>query len=165
MIEVKAPNKYLIDRPVIFLGGAIDQGKSENWQERVAKELSDLNVIFLNPRRDDWDSSWEQSIDNLQFREQVDWELEGQDIADLCIYVFGSNEEQAKLTKAPIALLELGLYAKTHKTMVCCPNGYYRKGNIDITCEFYGIPIFENLNDLIEKIRETYAYYHWNWRY
>lgn len=157
MIEVKAPNAYTVDRPVIFLGGTIDQGTAENWQERVANTLKDLNVIFLNPRRDDWDSSWVQSIDDSQFRQQVEWELAGQDLANLCIYVFGSDEEQAKLTKAPVTLLELGLQAKTQQVLVCCPKGYYRKGNIDIVCKKYNVPLYENLNDLIGAIRTKFS--------
>jgi hypothetical protein len=157
MIEVKAPNAYTVDRPVIFLGGAIEQGKAENWQERVVNALTELNVIFLNPRRDDWDSSWVQSIEDHRFRQQVEWELAGQDLANLCIYVFGSDEEQAKLTKAPVTLLELGLQAKTQQVLVCCPKGYYRKGNIDIVCKKYNVPLYENLNDLIGAIRTKFS--------
>ena len=56
----------------IFLAGSIEMGIAESWQEKVVQELKNEPVIILNPRRDDWDSSWEQKIDNLQFREQVE---------------------------------------------------------------------------------------------
>jgi len=66
MKVIKAPNKLIFDEPKsIFLAGSIEMGKAENWQERVTKELKKFdNVVIFNPRRDDWDSTWEQKIDN-----------------------------------------------------------------------------------------------------
>src|SRR5215475_14557067 len=47
----------------LFLACRIEMGEAENWQERVARELSNVpNLTILNPRRDDWDRSWVQSI-------------------------------------------------------------------------------------------------------
>jgi Nucleoside 2-deoxyribosyltransferase like len=52
-------------------------GKAEQWQERIADALSGAgDLIILNPRRDDWDDSWQQRADDPQFSEQVSWELE-----------------------------------------------------------------------------------------
>lgn len=56
-------------------------------------------------------------------------------------------------TKAPITLLELGLHASKNGLIVCCPEGFWRKGNVDIVCENYGIETAIDLNDLIQKIR------------
>jgi hypothetical protein len=70
MQEIKAP-ETLPKR--IFLAGSIEMGKVENWQERVARELSDIpNLTILNPRRDDWDDSWVQSINDPQFVEDLE---------------------------------------------------------------------------------------------
>lgn len=67
-MEVKAPNYYLTEpRPWVFLAGSIEMGEAEDWQAQVVKELSDYTI--LNPRRGDWDSSWEQSINNPHFKE------------------------------------------------------------------------------------------------
>jgi len=55
-------------------------------------------------------------------------------------------------TKSPISLLELGLFAKSGKMMVCCPEGFWRKGNVDIVCERYRIPQFESLEELIANL-------------
>ena len=33
--------------------------------------LQDTNCVIFNPRRKDWNSSWEQKIINPQFKEQV----------------------------------------------------------------------------------------------
>jgi len=55
-------------------------------------------------------------------------------------------------TKSPITLLELGLFAHMKKMIVCCPDGYWRKGNVDIVCNRYGIEQINNLDGLINKI-------------
>jgi Nucleoside 2-deoxyribosyltransferase like len=151
--EVKAPNGYPKDAFTIFLGGVIDQGKSENWQNLVCEELKDYDVLILNPRRDAWDASWEQSIDNPEFVEQVEWELDSQENSDICLYVFGANEKAAKEAKAPITLMELGLFSKKD-SMVCCPTGYERKGNVDIVCRRCGIPVYESLDELLSDLKE-----------
>jgi Nucleoside 2-deoxyribosyltransferase like len=70
-------------RPKIFLSGSIDNGAAEDWQTRLYNACSELDVVFLNPRRPDWDSTWEPVKTNPQFREQVTWELDGLDRADL----------------------------------------------------------------------------------
>lgn len=137
----------------IFLAGSIEMGKAEDWQTRLTGTLKELvpdklDVVIFNPRRDDWDSSWEQNVDNLQFYEQVTWELTALEKADVIIMYFVPG------TKSPISLLELGLYAYSKKILVCCPKGFWRKGNVDIVCERYGIPLFENLDDLIQQLTE-----------
>lgn len=59
MKEIKAPNKISDAGHTIFLAGSIEMGKAENWQDKVVRLLKDKEVIIFNPRRDDWDSSWE----------------------------------------------------------------------------------------------------------
>ena len=152
-IEIKAPGKYpLGPRPVIFLGGVIDNGSATDWQADIVKKLDCLNVVLLNPRRSDWDPNWKQEISNPMFKAQVEWELRGQEQADLNIYVFAPDDTTSTVSKAPITLLELGLYAPTNHVMVCCPTGYYRKGNVDIVCERYVIPVFETLDELAADV-------------
>lgn len=131
----------------IFLAGSIDMGLAEDWQSKVTEHFNSTdNMCFLNPRRKDWDSSWEQNIDNPQFREQVNWELDGLDKADKIIFYFAPN------TKAPITLMELGLNAHKNKSIVCCPEGYWRKGNVDIVCQRFGIKQVKSLEELILEL-------------
>jgi hypothetical protein len=139
----------LYDKMTIFLAGSIGTGKADNWQELIGNELTDYDVRLLNPRRHDWDSSWEQSIDNPQFRQQVEWEMRGMDVADLIFFNFLPD------TKAPITLLELGLQASGHTDIiVCCPDGFWRKGNVDIVCDKYAIELTDSFNNAIEKIHQ-----------
>lgn len=132
----------------VFLAGSIEMGLAEPWQALLEHALMALDVVILNPRRDAWDATWEQSIGNAQFREQVEWELDAQEQADILAMYF------APATRAPITLLELGLAARSGKLVVCCPDGYWRKGNIEVVCARYRIPLVEDLDALIALVRE-----------
>ena len=143
---VKSPGYYINSpHPWVFLAGSIEMGQAENWQGYISDVLRPYTLTILNPRRDDWDNSWEQSIDNPKFREQVEWELRAVADADLILMHFEAN------TKSPITLLELGLFASSkHRLIVHCPEGYWRKGNVDIVCKLWKIPQVGTLKDLAE---------------
>jgi hypothetical protein len=135
-------------QPSVFLAGSIEMGLAEPWQQRVETALAELNVLILNPRRDEWDATWEQSIHNPQFREQVEWELAALELATVIGMYFATS------TKAPITLLELGLSARSGKLIVCCPDGYWRKGNIEVVCARHGVPLVEEMEAFIAMLRE-----------
>jgi hypothetical protein len=129
----------------IFLAGSIEMGSAEKWASKVVKEIKDSSItksdiVLFNPRRDSWDSSWEQRITNDQFRYQVNWEMNMLECSDI-IFLYFSHE-----TKSPISLLELGLYADSGKMIVCCPDGFWRKGNVEIVCARHGIPLYDDIN-------------------
>lgn len=148
-MNIKAPEqiqKRDFNIPSIFLAGSIEMGTAENWQEELTLHLKDKFNI-LNPRRDDWDSTWEQNYDNPQFYKQVSWELNALDKCDIIIFYFSPG------TKSPISLLELGLYANSGKCRVICPNGFWRKGNVDIVCEKYNIPLYDSIDDFLENFK------------
>jgi len=152
MKEIKAPYKFTpLKKFSIFLSGSIEQGKAVNWQDKICSYLEDKDIIILNPRRDDWDSSWVQSITNPQFKQQVEWELEALEKADLVVVYFDKD------TKSPITLLELGLLARSGKLIVCCPKGFWRKGNVDIICERYDIQQVDSLEELVLAIHYKYT--------
>lgn len=134
--------------PVVFLAGSIDLGKSVDWQSGLAASLADCPGTLLNPRRAAWDASWKAEAAFAPFREQVQWELAGMEAADRIAFYFAPDSQ------APVTLLELGLAARTGKAMVCCPPGYWRKGNIDVVCARYGIPMVPTLEDLGLAIRQ-----------
>lgn len=147
MREVKPPSRPGFETR-IFLAGSIEMGEAEEWQERVVNAMSDIaDLVILNPRRDDWDSSWEQRADDPRFSEQVNWELDMLDAADIAVMYLAAG------TKSPIALLELGLCARSGKLMVCCPQGFWRRGNVEVLCGRHQIPLFEALDDLIANLR------------
>jgi hypothetical protein len=140
--EIKAPDNISSRHfgwKSVFLAGSIEMGQAENWQTGLASLFLKLGYNVFNPRRDDWDSSWTQKSEHPQFNQQVNWELNALDKADLIVMYFDPN------TKSPISLLELGLYATSGKIHVICPEDFWRKGNVDIVCNKYNIPLFESL--------------------
>ena len=148
-IEIQAPNKLKSDgRVKIFLAGTIDQGNSVDWQRYLVDELKDEPIQFLNPRRDDWDPTWDQTSSNKDFKEQVNWELDSLRASTLIVMYFAPN------SKSPISLLEMGLF-KDKQMLVVCPEGFYRKGNVDIVCEKYGIDQLDSLEDLTNYIKNN----------
>ena len=130
--------------PSVFLAGSIEMGLAEDWQARAIEVLHAYASVIYNPRRADWDSSWVQSIDNPQFTGQVNWELDMIAKADHVLFYFDPQ------TKAPITLMELGLCTGRGRSIsVCCPEGFWRKGNVDIVCEREGFITYPSLERML----------------
>lgn len=144
-IQVQPPNKVPIR---VFLGGSIEMGKAIDWQTHIITALQDESIIFMNPRRDDWDASWKQDINNPQFVEQVTWELKSLEQADFIIMFIDP------MTLSPITLMEIGLHARSGKMVVCCAEGFWKKGNVDVVGQVYGYPVVTSLDTLIEEIKK-----------
>lgn len=144
----------------IFLAGSIEMGKAVDWQQAFI-DFTDANlserqkedVVIYNPRRKDWNSEWKQGIEEPQFYQQVSWELDALASASHIIMYLEPG------TISPISLLELGLYAESGKLLVVCPEGYHRKGNVDIVCVKYGVNQFKTLveanNFILDHIHST----------
>lgn len=159
MKHIKAPEQYYNSEYLIgdiFLGGSIEMGAAEHWQEQLVKEFEDTSLRFFNPRRDDWDSSWVQEASNPQFSQQVNWELDALEYCDLVVFYFDPN------TKSPITLMELGLFAKKDNVIVCCPNGFWRKGNVEIVCQRHGITLVNTFDELVTEVKKVVKYWNTN---
>lgn len=118
----------------LFLAGTIDMGNSDNWQEKVIKNLEKFDFSIYNPRREKFDES--------TLEEQVKWELHHLDLCDKILM----NILPESLS--PISLMELGLYASSGKLIVCCPEDFYRYTNIKMVCEKYNVPLFNKLSEI-----------------
>ncbi|KRX04838.1 hypothetical protein PPERSA_06472 [Pseudocohnilembus persalinus] len=156
--EIKAPNRLFFKKNdiKIFLAGSIEQGKAEDWQQKVVKYLQDekkfkdlgqKQVIILNPRRDSWDPNLEQNKNNKEFSQQVYWELNALEAADIIVMYFQPG------TQSPISLLELGLFAKSKKLIVLCPEGFWRKGNVDIVSQAFQITQVSDFDNLMRQLK------------
>jgi hypothetical protein len=133
----------------VFTAGSIEMGKAEPWQDKLVKKYENNDsVLFLNPRRSDWDDSWIQDpTPGTQFHTQVSWELDHIGISDIVVFYFDPK------TQSPITLLELGLALGTgDNVIVCCPDGYFRKGNVVITCATYGVSVLNTFDELTEEL-------------
>ena len=144
----------------VFLAGSIEQGKAEEWQSRIIEDLksftSDVNIeskntiktrlTIFNPRRPDWNPNLPQEAFNEVLRNQITWELDHLEMSDvICLYLDPK-------TTSPISLLELGLHMRSRKLLVCCPPGFYRKANIDITCQKYGVDVLNDYSTLFSTL-------------
>lgn len=143
IIKPDSPDQGVRYQKKVFLAGSIEMGAAEDWQRLAEEALADCEVTIFNPRRDDWDSSWEQRIHNPEFNHQVNWEMDRLEEADHILMYFAPG------TKSPISLLELGLHAKDEKLIVVCPDGFWRKGNVEIVCLREGIWLYESLADAL----------------
>ncbi|KAI1099981.1 hypothetical protein F4804DRAFT_320259 [Jackrogersella minutella] len=130
----------------VFLAGTTTKTDDRDWRNVLSEALLDLPLTVINPYRSDWDSSWWEEITCVPFREQVEWELDMQDEADMVVLYFHPA------TEAPISLLELGLCARAKKAIVVCPEGYKKKGNVQIVCQRYNIEMVENIDALKQAI-------------
>lgn len=131
----------------VFLAGTTSKVDETDWREDLSASLSDLPVTIYNPYRADWDSTWREDVKFAPFREQVEWELEKQDKADIVVIYFHPA------TQAPISLIEFGLCARTPgKAIVVCPEGFWKRANVQIVCAKYAVEMVNSVQGLREAI-------------
>jgi len=141
----------------IFLAGSIEMGVAEMWQAKVVNELKKYKVLLFNPRRANWDVTIKQSILSKPFVDQVEWELEQIEKSDIIIFYFDGN------TKSPVTMLELGLVlgrvderreANHQQVLLCCPDEFWRSGNVEYTASRYGTNMVSYTKTFDEMIAE-----------
>ncbi len=115
--------------------------------------MANIDVVLLNPRRDSWDSSWVQSITNPMFLEQVNWELDHLErnlpnSSDIVFFYIDPN------TKSPITMAEFGAVFRSGWAIMCCPEGFWRRGNIEVMCLRAGIHLHDNLDSATAALRD-----------
>ena len=133
----------------VFLAGSIEMGNAVDWQTDLSNFFIERGYDVFNPRREDWDSSWTQDFNTPQFSQQVNWELNALEQVDEIVMYLDPN------TKSPISLLELGRFGGCNMHVVC-PDGFWRKGNVDIFCNRYGIKLYKTLDDLKERMAKSF---------
>lgn len=150
---IVSPNAIAENDPRIkvFLAGSIDMGGSVDWQAKAIEALAAEDVVLLNPRRADWNKAWKPVAEEPEFRRQVEWELQALERADVVLVYF------APASQSPITLLELGLHAASGKVLLACPDGFWRKGNVDIVAKHHGIPAYGSLDALLEAVNARIA--------
>ncbi|KAK3303699.1 uncharacterized protein B0T15DRAFT_540999 [Chaetomium strumarium] len=146
---IHAPSRPVITgRRSVFLAGTTSRTAGSDWRETLADAMSHLPVTIFNPLRPDWDSSWREDPTFTPFREQVIWELDMQEQADLIVVYFGPA------TDAPVSLLELGLCARAGKAIVSCHPKYRKRGNVQIVCQRFGIQFLDDEKDFGSAVVE-----------
>ncbi|AXQ69837.1 hypothetical protein HOU03_gp431 [Caulobacter phage CcrSC] len=138
------------ERLKVFLAGSIDMGKAVEWQTYLTDLLSDLPITVFNPRRPDFDTALVQDISCEPFVEQVTWEIDHLDAADIVVFYFDPAG------KAPVTLLELGLTCRTKTCLIVCPEGYWRRGNVQVVAKRYGLEMLDHLHEVRHRIGEIW---------
>lgn len=145
---VTAPDKWEADgRHSVFLAGTIDDGNSEDWQAGVCSALANSGLTLLNPRR----PQWNPDADDATVREQIGWESDAMDRCDTILMYFAPG------SKSPVTMLELGAYGSSGKIVCVCPEGFWRKQNVDMHCAKSGIETAPDLQSAIEIIKTRVA--------
>lgn len=148
VIRSPRPLPTTITNRSVFLAGTIDLGNSEDWQEHVVSNLTDMDVTVFNPRRMSWNGA--PVLANTSFNEQVKWELDAMERADvIAMYLTGNG--------SPVSMLELGLHIRSGKLLVGCDPYFHRHGNVVLTCERYNVPQVGSLKSLIRDLRVRLA--------
>ena len=144
----------------VFLGGSIEQGKAIDWQQDVICALSKTPALVFNPRRRVWDATWVQDETNPEFVQQVKWELDRIDESMIIFLYFQAG------TMSPISLLELGAvvtqssFSVNNMTVVVvCEPGFWRRGNVQIFCERYGVTVLDTREEGIQQVKEDIEYW------
>lgn len=147
MVRYRAPSA----KPSVFLGGSIEMGSAFDWQTEARERLYGFSSLLFNPRRADWDSTWEQTIDHPEFNAQVHWELDRIAQADFVLLHFEAN------TKSPITLQEHGICSvlKPERTFVSCPEDFWRRGNVQIVSERASMPFYSDLDDALSGLQDA----------
>ena len=154
MLPGSTPKSIDPRETVVFLAGSIDEGRAEKWQDEAIASLSDLDVVVLNPRRDHWNAGLRQDIDEPEFVDQVDWELDGIERADVVLFHF------SPAGPAPITLLELGKATALRKRIVIsCPEGYWRRGNVQVVARRAGTQVHDSLAEAMTSLRKMLRSY------
>lgn len=140
-------------RPWVFLAGSIEMGAAADWQSKVESTLKVFTGTLFNPRRDEWDASWDHGHPELI--RQINWELDFLERADVILMYLDPT------TRAPISLLELGLNSnpgeqQSPDLLVCCPQGFYRQTNVEVVCGRYMIPLFKDLPASLDHLVKKY---------
>lgn len=127
-----------------FLAGAIDMGAAVDWQAQTIELLDGHDLLLFNPRRAAF------TPDTLD--EQINWELKHLELADTVFMWFPKD------AKAPVAMFETGLFMQSGKLAVGADPEFYRRRNLELTCEHYKVDLYASLGATIAALlKRMYA--------
>lgn len=144
---IKAPSEELPreTNKSVFLAGTTTPFDGVDWRERLCSSLRTAPITIYNPCN--WDIAWEQGAESESFRNQVKWEMNKQELCDIIVIFFHPASQ------APISLLELGMATRfPEKAIVACPDGYWKRGNVQVVCDRFGIEMVDSAEELGEAI-------------
>ncbi|WP_075342718.1 nucleoside 2-deoxyribosyltransferase domain-containing protein [Tenacibaculum agarivorans] len=116
-----------------FLAGSIDYTTAKPWRFSIIQKNT-RKIHFLDPTNTKHDQLTDKAMKN-----HILWELNALEFADKIILNLLPE------ATSPISLVELGLYAKSEKLIVICPDSFYKSRYVHVLCEKYDVPLYKNL--------------------
>lgn len=117
IVKASEQDENLTTLTRIFLAGCVNT----DWRKEFVKYFEDMNVIFYDPKRDDWD--------NINIEEQIKWEYDRLKYSDIIVYWFNEG------SVCPITLLEYGMWGLSRGTPIAVGSTIdYEKRN-DLTLQ------------------------------
>lgn len=135
------------DKPYIFLAGSMDLDMVLPWRQEFINSFFET-YNFLDPT-----NRLHGSLTNAQMKSHIIWELEALELADIVVL------NLLPKAKSPISLVELGLYAKSRKLVVICPEDFYQNHYVKTLCEYYKVPLYRSLDIFMLNLRKKDAKY------
>jgi hypothetical protein len=143
MNYIESPTEYDGKDISLFLAGGITN--CSDWQSEMVKNLKDLSITIINPRRKNF------SVEDINSEEeQVKWEFENLHKASAISFWF------SKETLNPITLLELGSWLVSNKKLfIGIHPDYIKKVNLITQIKFArtDVEIVYSLEELIAQIK------------
>ena len=99
------------------------------------------------PHPEQFDAVGKPELGDAHFAQQVNWELSALEQADIIVMYLAPGSQ------SPVSLLELGLHARSGKLIVLCPEGYWRKGNVDAVAARYPVAQVATMDALVDAVR------------
>lgn len=129
--------------PSVFMAGGISN--CHDWQQEYIEKTKDVDAIFINPRRYDFDIT-----DPNQSEIQIEWEHSYLEVSDIVSFWFPSE------TLCPITLFELGKMSQSSKTIIVGTHPEYaRKYDVikQLSLIDPTIKVVHTLDDLIYNVK------------
>lgn len=121
----------------IFLAGSMDVNVTNTWRNSIVNELYNT-YDFFDPTIDNHDN-----LTDTQMRNHILWELKALELSDIVLLNLLPE------SKSPISLIELGMYVKTNKLIVVCPEEFYTSRYLEELCSYYKVDLYKSLLDFL----------------
>jgi hypothetical protein len=137
-------------RARVFVAGTSEESMGTEWRGQVVAGLEDLPIAIVKSRLAERGGAGEQRCWNPQFRSHVKRERAGLDDADVVLMYLGRGPACARL------MLDLGSLVMErlgNTLVVCCPEEFELRGDVEMMAERQEICLVESLDEMVAEAR------------
>ncbi|CAM1372061.1 nucleoside 2-deoxyribosyltransferase domain-containing protein [Tenacibaculum xiamenense] len=129
-------------KKLVFLAGSMCIDKEDDWRKNVIKNFANV-FDFIDPTNEN-----HNLLNDSQMEHHINWELEGLELSDIILMNLLPE------SKSPISMVELGLYARSNKLIICCPENFYQYRYIKTLAKKYNVALFTELEKGIQHLKK-----------